>query len=116
MSTYGIVVASSRGFRVAHFFTGETVKAQNSLVEKGFGYIHEVRYSLEWLVQEHLPKSIPYSDVEERIKASRKINRRVWNKLSYNCEHWAREMFTGQPECTQLKQWKEEIRNKKNKQ
>lgn len=100
---YGIVVSSSREFRIAHFFTGETVKAQNSIVEKGFGYIHEVRYSSDWLVQEHLPKSIPYSDVEDRIKASRKIDRRVWNKVSYNCEHWAREMFSGKPKCTQLR-------------
>lgn len=106
---YGIIVPSQKGFRVAHFFTGATVKARNSLVEKGFGYVHEVSYSPEWIVKEHLPDSIPFSQVEGRIKESRKEERRIWNKLRYNCEHWAREMFNGEARCTQL----EEMRNKK---
>ncbi|WP_414569408.1 hypothetical protein [Nostoc sp. CCY 9925] len=106
---YGIVTPSQKGFRVAHFFTGATVKAQNSLVEKGFGYVHEVYYSPEWIVKEHLPDSIPFSQVEGRIKESRKEERRLWNKLRYNCEHWARQMFSGEARCTQL----EERRNKK---
>jgi hypothetical protein len=110
---YGIVIPSSKGFRVAHFFTGATVKTQNSLVEKGFGYIHEVPYSPEWFVQTHIPESITYSQIEGRIRESRKLNRRVWNKMSYNCEHWAREMLTGEPECTQLTKWKDEIRERR---
>lgn len=111
---YGIVVASSKGFRVAHFFTGSTVKAQNNLVEKGFGYIHELPYSPNWIVRAHIPASITYSQIETRIKESRKLSKRVWNKLSYNCEHWAREMLTGKPECTQMSKWKDEIRERKN--
>jgi hypothetical protein len=110
---YGIIIASSRGFRVAHFFTGTTVKAQNNLIEKGFGYIHELPYSSEWNVRSRIPASVTYSQIEARIKESRKMNKRVWNKLSYNCEHWAREMHTGTPECTQIGQWKDEIRDRK---
>lgn len=107
---YGLITPSQQGFRVAHFFTGATVKVQNSLVEKGFGYVHEVSYSPEWIVKEHLSDSIPFSQVEGRIKESRKEERRVWNKLSYNCEHWARQMFCGEPICTQI----EELRNNSN--
>lgn len=110
---YGVVVHSSKGFRVAHFFTGTTVKAQNNISEKGFGYIHEADYEPKWIVKEHLPESIPYVQVEQRIKEARKQEKRIWNKLTYNCEHWAREMFKGQPECTQLQRWKEEIRRQK---
>ncbi|MUG96294.1 hypothetical protein F7734_29730 [Scytonema sp. UIC 10036] len=84
---YGVVIASQKGFRVAHFFTGATVRVQNSLVEKGFGYVHEISYSPEWLVKEHLSDSSPYSQVEGRIKESRKQEKRVWDKFSYNCEH-----------------------------
>ncbi|MEA5573401.1 hypothetical protein [Calothrix sp. UHCC 0171] len=109
---YGIIVASSQGFRVAHFFTGATVKPQNSIVEKGFGYVHELNYHPEWVVKQHLPQTVPYSLVEERIKESKTLNL-VWNKLRYNCEHWAREMFNGEPECTQLEMLKEEIRNRR---
>ncbi|MEJ6487497.1 DnaB-like helicase C-terminal domain-containing protein [Nostoc punctiforme UO1] len=36
-----------------------------------------------WIVKEHLSDSIPFSQVEGRIKESRKEERRVWNKLSY---------------------------------
>lgn len=99
---YGIIVPSQKGFRVAHFFTGATVKAQNSLVEKGFGYVHEISYSPGWIIKEHLPELIPYSHVEARIKDSRNQDKRVWNKLIYNCEHWARQMFTGEARCTQI--------------
>jgi len=84
---YGIILPSQQGFRVAHFFTGATVKSQNSLVEKGFGYVHEVPYTMDWIIKEHLPANIPFSQVEERIKYSRQQEKRVWNKLSYNCEH-----------------------------
>ena len=41
------------------------------------------------------------------------MSKRVWNKLSYNCEHWAREMHTGVPDCTQVSKWKDEIRDRK---
>lgn len=108
---YGVVIPSSKGFRIAHFFTGSTVKSQNSLVEKGFGYIHEVTYETRWIVKQHLSPTIPYSQVEQRIKESRKLEKRVWNKLNYNCEHWAREMVYGRPDCTQLEKWREEIRS-----
>jgi hypothetical protein len=110
---YGVVIASSKGFRVVHFFTGHTVKAQNSLIEKGFGYIHELPYSSEWTVRSRISVSVTYSQIEERIKESRKMSKRVWNKLSYNCEHWAREMHTGVPDCTQVSNWKDEIRDRK---
>ncbi|MHC0068720.1 hypothetical protein ACWATR_38640 [Nostoc sp. UIC 10890] len=103
---YGIIVPSQKGFRVAHFFTGATIKAQNSLVEKGFGYVHETAYSPDWIIKEHLPEIIPYSHLEGRIKESRNQERRVWNKLSYNCEHWARQMFNGEAKCTQLEDMK----------
>lgn len=106
---YGVVIPSQKGFRVAHFFTGATVKPQNSLVEKGFGYVHEVDYSMEWIFKEHLPDTIPFSHVEQRIKESRRQEARVWNKLRYNCEHWSREMFNGVPRCTQL----EDMRQRK---
>lgn len=110
---YGVLVSSPKGFRVAHFFTGSTVKAQNNLVEKGFGYIHEVAYEPSWVVEEHLPDMVPYSQVEQRIKLARQSEKRIWNKLSYNCEHWAREMFSGTPTCTQLARWREEARARK---
>ncbi|WP_299409826.1 hypothetical protein [Acaryochloris sp. IP29b_bin.148] len=103
---YGVVIPSAKGFRVAHFFTGSTIRPQNSLVEKGFGYVHETSYEPQWIVKEHHPETIPYSQVEKRIKKSRNTETRVWNKLSYNCEHWAREMFCGQPSCTQLDKWR----------
>jgi len=112
---YGVVISTSKGFRVAHFFTGHTVKGQNTLVEKGFGYIHEVNYTPEWVVKQHLPLTVPYNQVEQRIKESRKQERRIWNKLTYNCEHWAREMVEGEPNCTQLKNWRQEIRSKQSK-
>jgi hypothetical protein len=110
---YGILIASHKGFRIAHFFTGTTVKPQNSIVEKGFGYVHELDYHPQWVVKQHLPHTIPYSQLEERIQESRKLQTRVWNKLLYNCEHWAREMFSGKAECTQLAMWKEERRNQR---
>lgn len=110
---YGVVIQSAKGFRIAHFFTGTTVKPQNSLVEKGFGYIHELAYEPQWLVKKHLPETIPYIHVEQRIKKSRQLEKRVWNKLNYNCEHWATEMFCGQPECTQLEKWRQDIRDRK---
>lgn len=111
---YGVVIPSQKGFRVAHFFTGATVKAQNPLIEKGFGYVHEVEYSMEWIVKEHLPNNIPFSQVEQRIKESRRQEARVWNKLRYNCEHWAREMFDGKPRCTQLEDMRGRKKNAKN--
>ena len=110
---YGVVIQSAKGFRVVHFFTGTTVKPQNSLVEKGFGYIHEITYEPKWMVKQHLPQTIPYIQVQKRIKESRQLEKRVWNKLSYNCEHWAREMFCGQPGCTQLEIWRKNIRDNK---
>jgi hypothetical protein len=100
-------------FRIAHFYTGPTIKPQNSTAEKGFGYIHELNYEPQWVVKQHLPHNIPYSQVEERIKESKKLALREWNKRLYNCEHWAREMVTGEPDCTQLTMLKEEIRNKR---
>lgn len=108
---YGVVIPSQQGFRVAHFFTGATVKARNSLVEKGFGYVHEVNYSVDWIVKEYLPDHISFNQVEQRIQESRSQETRVWNKLRYNCEHWARHMFDNHPRCTQL----DDIRENKKK-
>jgi len=113
---YGVVIQSSKGFRIAHFFTGATVKSQNSLVEKGFGYIHEFSYEPTWIVKDHPSHTIPYGQIDQRIKESRKLEKRVWNKLTYNCEHWAREMTYGQSECTQLKNFRNEIRKRKEKE
>ena len=110
---YGVVIPTQQGFRIAHFFTGATVKARNPLVEKGFGYVHEVEYSMEWIVKEYLPDDISFNQVEQRIKESRSQETRVWNKLSYNCEHWARHMFDNHPRCTQLDKWREEIKKDK---
>lgn len=108
---YGVIIATAHGFRIAHFFTGATVKGQNTLVEKGFGYIHELEYSPDWIIKEHLPLTMSYDQVQMRIKESKLLEKRIWNKLTYNCEHWAREMFSGTPECTQLQKWREEIKN-----
>ena len=110
---YGVLISTPKGFRVAHFFTGATVKPRNSLVEKGFGYIQEVIYHPDWAVKKRLSLTIPYYQVEQRIRESKKVDNRIWNKLTYNCEHWAREMVDGQPSCTQLEKWREEIRSQK---
>ncbi|NEQ98981.1 MAG: hypothetical protein F6K30_20065 [Cyanothece sp. SIO2G6] len=98
---YGVVIASPQGFRVVHYFSGPTIQAANTLLKQGFGYVHEVAYSPEWLVKEHLASDIPFNQVEERIKVSRDQEKRVWKLFSYNCEHWAREMVSGIPRCTQ---------------
>lgn len=110
---YGVLIPSNKGFRVAHFFTAETVKPTNSLSEKGFGYVHEVPYKSDWLVKSHLPEDISFSQIEARIRNSRQQSKRVWNKLNYNCEHWAREMWSGEAKCTQLENYRAEIRQRR---
>ncbi|MGB3653321.1 MAG: hypothetical protein WBA41_19160 [Rivularia sp. (in: cyanobacteria)] len=112
---YGVVIPSQQGFRVAHFFTGATVKAQNSLVEKGFGYVHEVNYSVDWIVKEYLPDRISFNQVEQRIQESRSQGTRVWNKLRYNCQHWATHMFDNNPRCPDLDKIKDERKKEKEK-
>ncbi len=97
---YGVVIATSQGFRIAHFFTGSTINHSKSH-KLGFGYIHEIEYTPEWNVKEHLPDSASYYEIGKRIGESRKLQNRLWSLRSYNCEHWAREMVSGQPDCTQ---------------
>lgn len=110
---YGVVMHSSTGLVVKHFFSGPTVKARNSLVEKGIGYIHSISYTPEWLFKQHPPENTNYQEIQTRIEKSSEISNKVWNKLRYNCEHWAREMVEGLPSCTQIERMKQEIRNKK---
>lgn len=110
---YGVVMHSSKGLVVKHFFSGPTIKAQNPLVEKGIGYIHSISYTPEWLFKEHPPENTNYQEIQKRIEESSEITNKVWNKLRYNCEHWAREMVEGVPRCTQIDRMKEEQRKKK---
>jgi hypothetical protein len=103
---YGIVIATPQGFNVTHFFTGQTVRSQNSLVEWGFGYVQQVEYQPQWIVKQHLRSldiPVPYHRIIERIEYSKSQDRKIWDKHKYNCEHWAREMFSGMPKCTQIK-------------
>lgn len=108
---YGVLEVTPHGLSVAHFFTGRTVKPGNTLSETGWGYIHQLPYDPAWIVQEHLSlNGSSYAQVEERINNSRKDKKRLWKKLTYNCEHWAREMFSGEPTCTQSEKFKEEFK------
>ena len=112
---YGVVVHSATGLVVKHFFSGPTVKARNPLVEKGIGYVHSICYTPQWLFKEYPPKNTNYQEIQKRIEESSEIYNKVWNKLRYNCEHWAREMVEGVPRCTQIDRMKEEKRKKKDK-
>jgi hypothetical protein len=103
---YGVVMHSSKGLVVKHFFSGPTVKGRNSLVEEGIGYVHSVPYSSEWLFKDHPPENVTYQDIQKRIEISNQIKNKIWNKFKYNCEHWAREMVTSIPECIQIDKFK----------
>jgi len=102
---YGIVRATHQGYSVAHFFTGETIKPEGRVAEVGIGYVHFTVYKAEWLFKER-PESISDSQIESRIHESRQkfieAKDKLWNKLLYNCEHWAREMVYGEPKSTQI--------------
>ncbi|MBD2300158.1 hypothetical protein [Nostoc sp. FACHB-190] len=107
---YGIVRATPNGYRVAHFFTGKTVKPEGKIVSVGIGYIHFAHYSPEWLFKERPEQENPHNSsdlqTEMRIQASREkiLNSQdpLWNLLNYNCEHWAREMVYGEAKSTQV--------------
>lgn len=113
---YGVVIGTPKGFDVAHFFTGQTIKSRNSLSEKGFGYVHQVAYQPRWIINQHL-RSLEnptlYHEIIERIQKSKATEKKIWSKLDYNCEHWAREMFCGVPECKQKERIAEEIQIRK---
>ncbi|WP_414552455.1 hypothetical protein [Anabaena sp. CCY 0017] len=106
---YGVVRATPNGYRVAHFFTGETVKPEGKIVSVGIGYVHFAPYTPNWLFKERPEKEHPekVSDIqiEERIQQSKEkiltAKDPLWNILRYNCEHWAREIVYGEPSSTQ---------------
>ncbi len=110
---YGVVMHSSQGLVVKHFFSGPTVKGRNQLVEEGIGYVHSVPYISAWLFRDHPPENIAYQDIQKRIDESDQKLNKIWNKLRYNCEHWAREMVEGKARCTQIDKLKESIKEKK---
>ncbi len=109
---YGIVRATPHGYTVAHFFTGETIRPEGRIAEVGIGYVHFTSYKAEWLFKER-PESISDSQIEARIHESRQkfidAKDKLWNKLLYNCEHWAREMVYGEARSIQV----ENLRSKK---
>ncbi|WP_190403901.1 hypothetical protein [Pseudanabaena mucicola] len=109
---YGIVRATHQGYSIAHFFTFETIRPQGRVAEVGLGYVYFSPYKSEWLFKER-PESVSDSQIESRIDESRKkfiaAKDKLWNKLLYNCEHWAREMFYGEARSTQV----ENLRTKK---
>lgn len=111
---YGIVRATSTGYRVAHFFTGETVRLQNRIAEMGVGYVHFTPDLAPWMFKER-PIGVTDTDIESRITKFQEEIRigqgRLWNKLTYNCEHWAREMVFGKAHSTQLARLREEARS-----
>jgi hypothetical protein len=106
---YGVVRATPNGYRVAHFFTGETVKPEGKIVSVGIGYVHFQPYTANWLFKERPEKEHPekVSDIqiEQRIQNSKEkilsAKDPLWNILRYNCEHWAREMVYGEPSSRQ---------------
>ncbi len=110
---YGVVMQGAKGYTVKHFFSGPTVKAQNRLVEKGIGYVHTLPYTPEWILKERPVDS--YQLINKRIETSEEIQNKIWNKLRYNCEHWAREMVTGLARCTQIEDMKDEAQKNKAK-
>ncbi|MEH1832009.1 MAG: hypothetical protein V7L29_08040 [Nostoc sp.] len=109
---YGVVRATPNGYRVAHFFTGETVKPKGKIVRVGIGYIHLAHYTPDWLFKERPEKEHPEKasdiQIEARIQKSREkilsAKDPLWNLLSYNCEHWAREMVYNEPKATQCEE------------
>lgn len=106
---YGVVRATPNGYSIAHFFTGETVKPESKLVSVGIGYVHLAHYTPDWLFKERPEKENPQKasdiQIEARIQNSREkilsAKDNLWNLLSYNCEHWAREMVYGEATSTQ---------------
>jgi len=102
---YGVVRATPNGYRVAHFFTGDTVKPEGRIVDVGIGYVHFASYTPDWIFKERA-ESVMDSQIEARIHESREkilnAKDKLWNKLSYNCEHWAREMIYGEARSTQI--------------
>lgn len=114
---YGVVIAAATGFEVVHFFSGPTVQPNNRIAEIGVGYVHHMPYDRRWLLKEKLDAAIPYHQIQARIEASKaailNAHGRVWNKMTYNCEHWAREMVYGVASCSQLEKLKQEASNRR---
>lgn len=118
---YGVVRATPNGYRVAHFFTGETVKPEGKIVSVGIGYIHFAQYSPDWLFKERPEQENPQKasgiEIEARIQASREkilsAKDPLWNLFSYNCEHWAREMAYNEPKSTQAEERRSINKSKK---
>lgn len=102
---YGVIRATPKGYRIAHFFTGETIKLENRVAEVGLGYVHFTPYSSDWFFKER-PDSVVDAELESRISNSQNDilggNEKLWNKLTYNCEHWTREMVYGVASSTQV--------------
>jgi hypothetical protein len=109
---YGIVRPTIQGYSIAHFFTFETIRPEGRVAEVGLGHVYFSPYKSEWLFKER-PESVSDSQIESRIDESRKkfiaAKDKLWNKLLYNCEHWAREMVYGEARSTQV----ENLRTKK---
>ncbi|OUL26851.1 hypothetical protein [Nostoc sp. 106C] len=111
---YGVVRATARGYRIAHFFTGKTVKPTGKIVSVGIGYVHFAPYTPDWLFKERPEQKHPEKasdiEIEARIQKSREkilcAKDTLWNLLNYNCEHWAREMVYNEPSSTQAEQIK----------
>jgi hypothetical protein len=102
---YGVVRATPKGYQVAHFFTGETIKPKGRLTEAGVGYIHFTSDLSIWQFKER-PKNESDTQIENRIQASMNLIRdskgMLWKQLTYNCEHWARDIVYGRAYSTQV--------------
>ena len=59
-------------------------------------------------IQEHLHNGVIHHELSQ-------IARRVWNKLRYNCQHWATHMFDNNPRCPDLDKIKDERKKEKEK-
>jgi hypothetical protein len=81
----------------------------------GVGYVHFIPYEDMWLFKER-PEVIREDEIQGRIHRSQELIRqgedRLWNQLTYNCEHWAREMVSGEARSTQV----EELRDAKKRE
>ncbi|GEM_PF-573317 len=111
---YGIVRPTPNGYRIAHFFTGETIRPQNRIVEMGVGYVHFTQDLTVWQFKERPADAID-AEIEARIaKFQAEIctgRAKFWNQLSYNCEHWAREMVCGEAYSTQVEKLRKKDRD-----
>lgn len=78
----------------------------------GIGYVHLACYTPDWLFKERPEKEHPEKasdiQIEARIQNSREkilsAKDPLWNLLSYNCEHWAREIVYDEAIATQCEE------------